>query len=127
MFDGIYAANVTQELPATTVSQFSGIPVHLGEDAAAKQEDDWWRVFNSVVSNTDAIHFIANKTPPRLHALEPADLSGFSAVVVPAPGSESYTVSAATAAMDHNRKVRAANAENDRRRVALKDYEQRSA
>ena len=46
---------------------------------------------------------------------------------VPAPGSESYTVSAATAAMDHNRKVRAASAENDRRAVALKDYEQRSA
>ena len=63
MFDGIYAANAAQELPATTVSQFSGIPVHPGEDSAAKQEDDWWRVFNSVVSNTDAIHFIANKRP----------------------------------------------------------------
>ena len=127
MIDGIFAANAAQELPATTVSQFNGIPAHPGEDAAAKQEDDWWRVFNAVISNTDAIHFIAKKTPPRLHALEPADLSGFSAVVVPPPGSESYTVGAATAAMDHNRKVRAAIAENDRRRVSLKDYEQRSA
>ena len=51
MIDGIFAANATQEIPATTVSQFSGIPVHPGEDAAAKQEDDWWRIFNSVVSN----------------------------------------------------------------------------
>ena len=29
--------------------------------------------------------------------------------------------------MEHNRKVRAAVAENERRKVALKDYEQRSA
>ena len=34
--------------------------------------------------DTDAIHFVAKKTPPRLQSLEPADLSGFSAVVVPA-------------------------------------------
>ena len=64
MYDGIFAANAQQDIPATTVSQFLGIPVHPGEDAAAKQEDDWWRIFNSVVSNTDAIHFIATKVPP---------------------------------------------------------------
>ena len=73
--------------------------------------------FNLVVSNTDAIHFIAKKVPPRLHSLEPADLSGFTAVVVPASGDTGYTISAATAAMEHNRKVRAAVAENARRKV----------
>ena len=34
MSDGIFAATATQELSATTLSQFSGIPVHPGEDAA---------------------------------------------------------------------------------------------
>ena len=127
MYDGIFAANAQQDIPATTVSQFLGIPVHPGEDAAAKQEDDWWRIFNSVVSNTDAIHFVAMKVPPRLQSLEPADLSGFTAVVVPASGDAGYTIGAATAAMEHNRKVRAATAENTRRKISLKDYEQRSA
>ena len=62
--------------------------------------------------------FYREQDPPRLHALEPADLSGFTAVALCQHlALESYTVSAATAAMDHNRKVRAASAENDRRAV----------
>ena len=79
--DGLYAA--TQDTPAPALQQFTGIPAHPGEDGAAKQEDDWWRVFNSVLSNSDAMHFIADETPPRLAALEAADLSDYSAVAVP--------------------------------------------
>eukprot|EP00966_Prymnesium_polylepis_P318144 7348767-Prymnesium_polylepis.1 len=63
MIDGIHAATTPEQPAATTVSQFNGIPVHPGEDAAAKQDEDWWRIFNSVLSNTDAIYFIAKKVP----------------------------------------------------------------
>ena len=35
-------------------SVFSGIPVHPGEDASAKEEDDWWRIFDGVLAATDA-------------------------------------------------------------------------
>eukprot|EP00966_Prymnesium_polylepis_P315183 7282724-Prymnesium_polylepis.1 len=116
MGDGLYAATNSTELPAATVSQFSGIAVHPGEDAAAKQDDDWRRIFDAVVSNTDAVHFIAKKPPPRLHSLAPADLSGFSAVPVPAAGDANYSITSATSAMDHNRKVKATEAENSRRK-----------
>ena len=70
---------------AAPTSTFTGIPVHPGEDASAKEEDDWWRVFDSVLSGTDAAHWIAGQPPPRLALLDPADLTNYTEVPVPAP------------------------------------------
>eukprot|EP00966_Prymnesium_polylepis_P184327 4272404-Prymnesium_polylepis.2 len=56
MFDGMFAATATQDLPASTVSQFTGISVHPGEDAAAKQE--------TMIGVANLQRFIAKKTPP---------------------------------------------------------------
>ena len=67
---------------AAPTSTFTGIPVHPGEDASAKEEDDWWRVFDSVLSGTDAAHWIAGQPPPRLALLDPADLTDYSHVLV---------------------------------------------
>ena len=49
---------------AAPTSAFTGIPVHPGEDASTKEEDDWWRIFESVVSGTDAAHWIMGAVPP---------------------------------------------------------------
>ena len=114
---GIYAA--VAEPSAATVAQFSGIPVHPGEDTSAKEEDDWWRVTENVIANSDAIHFISNRTPPRLSGLDQVNLSGYTAVAVPAAAT---SLNQHLAALEHNRKVEAALAENARRVVVLKDY-----
>ena len=63
MAAALYAA---AEGPAISGSQFSGITVHPGEDASAKEEDDWWRIFDGVLSATDSVHYIAGNDPPRL-------------------------------------------------------------
>eukprot|EP00966_Prymnesium_polylepis_P187969 4357320-Prymnesium_polylepis.1 len=47
--------------------------------------------------------------------------------VVPQPTDAAYSVSSATSAMEHNRRVKVAEAENTRRKVSLRYYEQRSA
>ena len=103
---------------------FSGISVHPGEDASAKEDDDWWRQFNNVLSSSDAVHFIAGRTPPRLSALDPIDMSGYTAVTVPAVGNK---LNEHLAALEHNRKVAAAQAENVRRKAMLLDHASRSA
>eukprot|EP00966_Prymnesium_polylepis_P100863 2336011-Prymnesium_polylepis.1 len=64
------------DVSAASAQLFSGISAHPGEDASAKEDDDWWR-------HSDAVHFIAGLTPPRLSALDPIDILGYSAVTVP--------------------------------------------
>jgi hypothetical protein len=76
------------EASALSAQQFTGIPVHPGEDASTKADDDWWRQFNNVLSSSDAVHFIAGRTPPRLVCLDPIYISGFTVVTVPAVGSK---------------------------------------
>ena len=123
MFDGaLFAA--TTELAAASLQQFNGIPVHPGEDASAKEDDDWWRQTESFLSSTDAVHFIAGRTPPRLSSLDPVNLSGYTAVAVPAA---STSLTQHLAAVEHNRKVEAASAENTRRKILLEDHRSRSA
>ena len=115
MIENIYAA--VAEPTAATVAQFSGIPVHPGEDTSAKEEDDFWRQLENVLATTDAAHFIQGRTPPRLVQLEQADLSGYTAVTVPSAGGLNQQL----AAVEHNRKVESAAAENKRRTVMLDD------
>ena len=121
MIENIYAA--VAEPTATTVAQFSGIPVHPGEDTSAKEEDDFWRQLENVLATTDAAHFIQGRTPPRLVQLELADLSGYTTVTVPSAGGLNQQL----AAVEHNRKVESAVAENKRRTVMLDDLKRRSA
>ena len=61
-----------------------GIPVHPGEDASAKEEDDWWRVFDGVIAGTDSAHYIAGQTPPSALANKEIDITGYAEVTVPA-------------------------------------------
>ena len=121
MIENIYAA--VAEPTAATVAQFSGIPVRPGEDTSAKEEDDWWRQLENVLATTDAVHFIQGRTPPRLAQLEQADLLGYTVVSVPPDAGLSQRL----AAVEHNRKVEAATAENKRRAVMLDDHKRRSA
>ena len=107
---------------AAPTASFSGIPVHPGVDASAKEEDDWWRAFDNVLKGTDAAQWGVKHDPPRLSALEPADLSGFTEVTVPAPTADGYF-----AASQHNMKVRAAKQENKRRTKVREDYRWQSA
>jgi hypothetical protein len=109
--------------PAITGSQFSGITVHPGEDASAKEEDDWWRIFDGVLSSTDAVHYIAGNEPPRLAHLLPVDNTGYTEVTVPAGDTDpSYFK-----AIEHNRKVKAAVLENVRRKTVRDDCKWQSA
>ena len=64
MFDGAMFA-ATTELTAASVQQFSGIPVHPGEDASAKEDDDWWRQTESVLASTDRLFTSSRGVPPR--------------------------------------------------------------
>ena len=117
----MYAA--TEMGPAFTGSQFSGITVHPGEDASSKEEDDWWRIFDGVLSATDAVHYIAGNDPPRLAHLLPVDNTGYSEVTVPADDTDpSYFK-----AIEHNRKVKAAVLENVRRKTVRDDSKWQSA
>jgi hypothetical protein len=70
------------------------------------------------------VHFIAGCTPPRLISLDPIDISGYTVVTVPAVGNE---LNEHLAALEHNRKMAAAKAENDRRKALLIDHQTRSA
>jgi hypothetical protein len=72
-YDAVFAA-VHSESSASSVHSFLGIPVHPGEDASAKEEDDWWRIFNGILASTDAVHYVAGRVPPRLAHLGPAVL-----------------------------------------------------
>ena len=109
--------------PAITGSQFSGITVHPGEDASAKEEDDWWRIFDGVLSSMDAVHYIAGNEPPRLAHLLPVDNTGYTEVTVPADDTDpSYFK-----AIEHNRKVKAAVLENVRRKTVRDDCKWQSA
>ena len=110
--------------PAHSAQQFGGIPVHPGEDASAKEDDDWWRQFSNVLTSSDAVHFIASRTPPRLVSLDPIDLTGYTVVTVPTAGTK---LNEHLAALEHNRKVAAAIAENARRKALLVDHKTRSA
>jgi|EP00966_Prymnesium_polylepis_P309286 hypothetical protein len=60
-------------LVGSTVYGSSGSPY-----ASAKEDDDWWRQFNNVLSSSDAVHFIAGRTPLRLVSLDPIDISGYT-------------------------------------------------
>eukprot|EP00966_Prymnesium_polylepis_P249530 5769058-Prymnesium_polylepis.1 len=99
----IYVAGA--EASAPSAQQFTGIPVHPGEDA-------------------NAVHFIAGRIPPRLVSLDPIDISGYTVATVPAVGNK---LNEHLAALEHNRKVAAAKAENDRRKAILIDHQTRSA
>jgi hypothetical protein len=123
---GLFVASATDSPDHQPAAQrLLVISVHPGEDAAAKQEDDWWRSLNHVLSNVDAIHFIAGKTPPRLSSPEPTDLTDF--VRVPLPASSDTNAATISAAMKHNQLVKTSHAENVRKRILLDDYRQRSA
>ena len=84
----LYAA--TESSGSTFTSGYHGIPVHPGEDASAKEETDWWRIFNGVIASTDAVHYAAGEEPPRLAHLKPADLTDYAELTVPAPSEASY-------------------------------------
>ena len=56
-----------------------------------------------VLSNADAMHFIAGSTPSRLASLEPTDLAGFTLLTVPAATKTNQA--AVTMAMKHNQLV----------------------
>ena len=62
---------------AVSAATFNGIPVHPGEDASAKEEADWWRLFDGIVAVTDSAHYIAGSLPPRVAHLQDADLTDF--------------------------------------------------
>ena len=119
--DSLYA--LATELPAVSAAAFNGIPVHPGEDASAKQETDWWRVVDKVLSATDAAYYIAGTPPPSMAALAHTDMTGYSEVTLPAKtaGRDYF------AAVDHNRKVRAAVQENVRKQQAREGAQLRSA
>ena len=92
----LYASDV-----ATTISvpPVSALPIHPGNDCSAKEEDDWWRIFDGVLSSTDAVHYIAGNEPPRLAHLSPVDNTGYTEVTVPADDTDpSYFK-----AIEHNR------------------------
>ena len=63
----IYAAT-SDSTTSFSASSFSGLTVHPGEDASAKEEDDWWRLTESVISQTDAAYYIVLKEPPSTEA-----------------------------------------------------------
>ena len=48
---------------AAPVLSFSGIPVHPGEDASAKEEDDWWRVFDNVIPHRRSLYWVGLPQP----------------------------------------------------------------
>ena len=121
----LFVATATDGLDQPAAPRFLVLPVHPGEDAAAKQEDDYWRVFNHVISNVDAIHFIAGTLPPRLSSLEQTDLTEMVRVLTPA--SSESNAAAVSAAQKHNQFIKTSHAENARKRVLLADYKQRSA
>jgi hypothetical protein len=52
----LFVATATDGSDQPAAPRLLVLPVHPGEDAAAKQEDDFWRAFNHVLSNVDAIH-----------------------------------------------------------------------
>ena len=62
----MYAASTESSVVA--VSGFGSL-VHPGEDASAKEEDDWWRAAEAIVAGTDAAYFSVNLPPPRLKHL----------------------------------------------------------
>ena len=121
----LFVATATDGSDQPAAPRFLVLPVHPGEDAAAKQEDDYWRVFNHVISNVDAIHFIAGTLPPRLSSLEQTDLTEMVRVLTPA--SSETNAAAVSAAQKHNQFIKTSHAENARKRVLLADYKQRSA
>ena len=90
----------------SSAGSFYGIPVHPGEDASAKEEDDWWRVTESVVGLTDAAYYIVKAEPPRLSHLESKDLTGYVELTVPAVSDANYLKT-----LEYNRKVKTAVAE----------------
>ena len=110
---GIFAATSDSTTSSSSGLSFSGLTIHPGEDASAKEEDDWWRLTESVISQTDAAFYIVVKEPPRLSHLEAKDLTGFSEVAVPASTEVSNLK-----VLDYNRKVKAAVAENAQRAKA---------
>ena len=116
----LYAAS--ESSGHTYTSGYFGIPVHPGEDASAKEESDWWRIFNGIIASTDAVHYAAGEEPPRLAHLKPADLTDYAEVTVPAATEASYMK-----AVGHNRHVRAAVAENTRRATMRDDHQWHSA
>ena len=107
---------------APAAGNLHGIPVHPGVDASAKAEDDWWRIFNGILSTHDAVHYAAGAVPPRLAHLADADLTGFTEVTVPDASEPSYLK-----ILDHNRKVRVAVDENKRRTTLRSDHRWQSA
>ena len=115
----MYAAPTSS---AAITSLFFGIPVHPGEDASAKEEDDWWRVFDGVIAGTDSAHYIAGQAPPSALANKDIDLTGYAEATVPAESDSKYFQ-----IMEHNRKVRVAVAENARRKEAREDAELKAA
>ena len=117
----MYAATETAA-SAPAAGQICGIPVHPGVDASAKAEDDWWRIFNGILSTHDAVHYTAGSMPPRLTHLVDADMADFSEVTLPDASEPSYLK-----VIDHNRRVRAAVAENKRRAAMRTDYRWQSA
>jgi hypothetical protein len=121
----LFVATATDGSDQPAAPRLLVIPVHPGEDAAAKQEEDWWRQLDHVLSNVDAIHCIAGKTPPRLSSLEPTDLTEI--VRVPLPTSSETNAATLSAAIKHNQLVKTSHAENARKKVLLDDYKQRSA
>ena len=116
----LYAA--TESSGSTFTSGYHGIPVHPGEDASAKEETDWLRIFNGVIASTDAVHYAAGEEPPRLAHLKPADLTDYAELTVPAPSEASYMK-----VVTHNRHVRVAIAENARRATMSEDSKWQSA
>eukprot|EP00966_Prymnesium_polylepis_P244091 5645012-Prymnesium_polylepis.1 len=61
---------------------------------------------------------------PHRVSLDPIDISGYTVVTVPAVGNK---LNEHLAGLEHNRKVAAAKAENDRRKALLIDHQTRSA
>ena len=110
MIENDFAA--VAEPTAATVGQFSGIPVHPGEDTSAKEEDDWWRQLENVLTTTDAVHFIQGRTPPPACAVGASRLIGVHCGC----GASGWRCQPAQlAAVEHNRKVESAVVENKRR------------
>ena len=56
----MYAAST--ETSVVAVSGFGSL-VHPGEDASAKEEDDWWRPAEAIVAGTDAAYFSVDLPP----------------------------------------------------------------
>ena len=108
----MYAVGTDSSVVA--VSGFGSL-VHPGEDASAKEEDDWWRSAEAIIAGTDAAYFTVNLPPPRLKHLQPTDLSEYSVVTVPAATESNYLQ-----CIEHNRKVRLAKDDNDRRDEQLR-------